>query len=77
MNRFDDMRTWNMRYRALMEAVSDGASKEELYEAVNYLERLGDDKELSFGERKLLEIGRAKLFCPEPKSNVIPFRGAK
>lgn len=52
--------TWNRRYREYMEKIKTG-SIYELAEVLRDLTVLQNDKELSFGERKMLETARALL----------------
>ncbi|MBC7358609.1 transcriptional regulator, CarD family [Desulfacinum infernum DSM 9756] len=52
--------TWNRRYREYMEKIKTG-SIYELAEVLRDLTVLQEDKELSFGERKMLETARALL----------------
>ena len=52
--------TWNRRYRAYSEKLRSG-SVEELAQVTRDLYRLQADKELSFGERQMLEQARSLL----------------
>jgi CarD family transcriptional regulator len=52
--------TWNRRYREYMEKIKTG-SIYELAEVLRDLTVLKGDKELSFGERKMLDTARALL----------------
>jgi len=52
--------TWNRRYREYMEKIKTG-SIYELAEVLRDLTVLKEDKELSFGERKMLETARNLL----------------
>lgn len=51
---------WNRRYRAYMEKIRTGAPGD-LAEVLRDLTKLRDSKELSFGERKMLETARNLL----------------
>ena len=53
--------TWNRRYREYMEKIKTG-SIFELAEVLRDLTVLKGDKELSFGERKMLDTARMLLF---------------
>lgn len=55
-----DNQTWNRRYREYMEKIKTG-SVFEIAEVLRDLFLLKVDKELSFGERKLLDQARALL----------------
>ncbi len=55
-----DQQTWNRRYREYMEKIKTG-SVFEIAEVIRDLHLLKFDKELSFGERKLLETARSLL----------------
>lgn len=55
-----DTQTWNRRYREYMEKIKTG-SVYEIAEVLRDLFLLKVDKELSFGERKMLETARALL----------------
>lgn len=55
-----DNQTWNRRYREYMEKIKTG-SVYEIAEVLRDLFLLKVDKELSFGERKMLETARALL----------------
>jgi CarD family transcriptional regulator len=52
--------TWNRRYREYMEKIKTG-SIFELAEVLRDLHVLKEDKELSFGERKMLDTARNLL----------------
>jgi CarD family transcriptional regulator len=52
--------TWNRRYRALTEKLNTG-NLEEIAEVLRDLSNLRNDKELSFGEKKMLERARNML----------------
>ena len=55
-----DSATWNRRYREYMEKIKTG-SVFEIAEVLRDLQRLKGDKELSFGERKMLDTARNLL----------------
>ncbi len=55
-----DSQTWNRRYREYMEKIKTG-SVYELAEVMRDLFILREDKELSFGERKMLDTARGLL----------------
>ena len=55
-----DHQTWNRRYREYMEKIKTG-SVFEIAEVIRDLYLLKDDKELSFGERKMLDMARGLL----------------
>src|SRR5262245_41317731 len=55
-----DNQTWNRRYREYMEKIKTG-SVYEIAEVLRDLQRLKGDKELSFGERKMLDTARTLL----------------
>ncbi len=55
-----DRQTWNRRYREYMEKIKTG-SVFEVAEVMRDLYILSDDKELSFGERKMLDMARDLL----------------
>ena len=55
-----DNQTWNRRYREYMEKIKTG-SVFELAEVLRDLFILRQDKELSFGERKMLDTARGLL----------------
>ena len=55
-----DNQTWNRRYREYMEKIKTG-SVYEIAEVLRDLFLLKADKELSFGERKMLDSARALL----------------
>ncbi len=55
-----DRQTWNRRYREYMEKIKTG-SVYEVAEVIRDLYILADDKELSFGERKMLDMARGLL----------------
>ena len=52
--------TWNRRYREYMDKIKTG-SVFEIAEVLRDLQRLKTDKELSFGERKMLDTARQLL----------------
>jgi CarD family transcriptional regulator len=52
--------TWTRRYRESMEKIKTG-SVFEIAEVLRDLQRLKGDKELSFGERKMLDTARTLL----------------
>jgi CarD family transcriptional regulator len=52
--------TWNRRYREYMEKIKTG-SIHEIAEVMRDLSRLKFDKDLSFGERKMLDTARSLL----------------
>ncbi|MBN8536865.1 MAG: CarD family transcriptional regulator [Deltaproteobacteria bacterium] len=56
-----DNQTWNRRYREYMEKIKTG-SVYEIAEVLRDLFVLKIDKELSFGERKMLDTARTLLF---------------
>lgn len=55
-----DNQTWNRRYREYMEKIKTGGVKE-IAEVLRDLFLLKVDKELSFGERKMLDTARSLL----------------
>ncbi|MEN0059651.1 MAG: CarD family transcriptional regulator, partial [Bdellovibrio sp.] len=55
-----DNQTWNRRYREYMEKIKTG-SVFEIAEVLRDLFLLKADKELSFGERKMLDSARVLL----------------
>ncbi len=55
-----DNRTWNRRYREHMDKIKTG-SVFDVAEVYRDLFVLGSDKDLSFGEKKILETARALL----------------
>lgn len=55
-----DNQTWNRRYREYMEKIKTG-SVYQIAEVMRDLFLLKDDKELSFGERKMLDNARSLL----------------
>ena len=55
-----DNQTWNRRYREYMEKIKTG-SVFELAEVLRDLFILREDKELSFGERKMMDTARSLL----------------
>ena len=55
-----DNQTWNRRYREYMEKIKTG-SIYEIAEVMRDLYRLKTDKDLSFGERKMLDTARSLL----------------
>jgi CarD family transcriptional regulator len=56
----NDNRTWNQRYREHMDKIKTG-SVYDVAEVYRDLLVLGMDKELSFGEKKMLETARSLL----------------
>lgn len=56
----DDNQTWNRRYRDYMEKIKSG-SVYEVAEVYRDLTNIQQDKELSFGERKMLDTARSLL----------------
>jgi len=56
----NDDQTWNRRYREYMEKIKTG-SVYEIAEVLRDLYRLKVDKELSFGERKMLDTAKTLL----------------
>ena len=56
----DDNQTWNRRYRDYMEKIKSG-SVFEVAEVYRDLTAIQHDKELSFGERKMLDTARSLL----------------
>lgn len=56
----DDKQTWNRRYREYMDKIKTG-SIYEISEVYRDLSLLRQEKELSFGERKLLDQARSLL----------------
>jgi len=56
----DDNQTWNRRYRDYMEKIKSG-SVFEVAEVYRDLTTIQHDKELSFGERKMLDTARSLL----------------
>lgn len=57
-----DNQTWNRRYREYMEKIKTG-SVYEIAQVLRDLYLLKEDKELSFGERKMLEDARKLLLA--------------
>jgi CarD family transcriptional regulator len=55
-----DNQTWNRRYRGFMDKIKTG-SIYDVAEVLRDLYRLKGDKQLSFGERRMLETARALL----------------
>ncbi len=55
-----DNQTWNRRYRGFMEKIKTG-SLYDLVEVFRDLSRLKNEKQLSFGERRMLETARALI----------------
>lgn len=55
-----EIQTWNRRYRGYMEKIKTG-SVFEIAEVLRDLTLLKNDKELSFGERKMLDTARSLL----------------
>jgi len=56
----DDTQTWNRRYRDYMDKIKSG-SVFEVAEVYRDLSNIKQDKELSFGERKMLDTARNLL----------------
>jgi CarD family transcriptional regulator len=56
----DDNQTWNRRYRDYMDKIKSG-SVYEVAEVYRDLCNIQQDKELSFGERKMLDTARSLL----------------
>lgn len=56
-----DNQTWNRRYREYMEKIKTG-SVFEIAEVFRDLYLLKNEKELSFGEKKMLDMARSLLF---------------
>jgi CarD family transcriptional regulator len=56
-----DNQTWNRRYREYMEKIKTG-SVYEIAEVFRDLFLLKSEKELSFGEKKMLDLARSHLF---------------
>jgi CarD family transcriptional regulator len=56
----DDNRTWNMRYRDYMERIHTGDAQE-IATVYKSLVKLAEEKDLSFGERKLADQARMLL----------------
>ena len=56
----DDTQTWNRRYRDYMDKIKSG-SVFEVAEVYRDLSNIKHDKELSFGERKMLDTARSLL----------------
>ncbi len=56
----DDNQTWNRRYREYMERIKTGCVLE-IAKVLRDLYNLKNDKELSFGERKMLDTARNLL----------------
>jgi len=56
----DDNQTWNRRYRDYMDKIKSG-SVYEVAEVYRDLSTIQQDKELSFGERKMLDTARSLL----------------
>jgi CarD family transcriptional regulator len=56
----DDNQTWNRRYRDYMDKIKSG-SVFEVAEVYRDLSTIKQDKELSFGERKMLDTARSLL----------------
>ena len=57
-----DNQTWNRRYREYMEKIKTG-SVFEIAEVLRDLSRLKADKELSFGEKQMLDQAKTLLIC--------------
>jgi CarD family transcriptional regulator len=55
-----DTQTWNRRYREYMEKINTG-SIFEIAEVIRDLHLLKTEKELSFGERKILDTAKSLL----------------
>lgn len=55
-----DNQTWNRRYRGFMEKIRTG-SLYDLAEVFRDLSRLKNEKQLSFGERRMLETARSLI----------------
>ena len=55
-----DTQTWNRRYREYMEKINTG-SIYEIAEVIRDLHLLRNEKELSFGERKILDTAKSFL----------------
>jgi CarD family transcriptional regulator len=55
-----DNQTWNRRYREYMEKINTG-SIFEIAEVLRDLHLLKDEKELSFGERKIMDLAKNLL----------------
>jgi CarD family transcriptional regulator len=55
-----DHQTWNRRYRGFMEKIRTG-SLYDLAEVFRDLSRLKNEKQLSFGERRMLETARTLI----------------
>ena len=55
-----DTQTWNRRYREYMEKINTG-SIYEIAEVLRDLHLLKEEKELSFGERKILDVAKNLL----------------
>ena len=56
----DDNQTWNRRYRDYMDKIKSGSAFE-VAEVYRDLTTIKQDKELSFGERKMLDTARSLL----------------
>jgi len=56
----DESQTWNRRYRDYMDKIKSG-SVFEIAEVYRDLSTIQQDKELSFGERKMLDTARSLL----------------
>lgn len=57
---YDDTRTWNRRYRGFMEKIKTG-NLFDIAEVYRDLYRLKEEKALSFGERRLLELAQTLI----------------
>jgi CarD family transcriptional regulator len=57
---FDSSLTWNRRYRAYMEKIGS-VSIEDNISVYKELSKLRQDKDLSFGERKMLDVAKGLL----------------
>ena len=55
-----DQQTWNRRYREYMEKIKSGEPKQ-IAEVLRDLYVLKNDKDLSFGERKMLDTAKSLL----------------
>ena len=56
-----DSTTWNRRYREYMEKIKTGLRLRDRRGAARSLPAQGSDKDLSFGERKMLDTARSLL----------------
>jgi CarD family transcriptional regulator len=57
---YADNQTWNRRYRGFMDKIKTG-SLYDLVEVFRDLSRLKNEKQLSFGERRMLETARSLI----------------